>query len=230
MNPTAPLEEKIRPFLVPIILGIVTLGVLLIVVFPQFNRLKINNQVLSDRQKAARILDTKLSSLEALDETSQVNTLETALLALPLEEPFRQSLLNLDGLLIRHQIAASQIKVESTADYLSIKFMSVSPMSAVKSFIADADKILPLSAAISIESARIDDASASDSSPVYRSAIIVRIFFKSPPKTIGKTSDPLPVLTTDHLKTLELINQFERILPSSDDSTPAAAAARLFPE
>lgn len=228
MNPTAPFEEKIRPFLAPIILGIVTLGVLLIIVFPRFNRLKINNQVLSDRQKAAGILDTKLSSLEALDETSQVNTLETALLALPPEEPFREALLNLDALLIRHQIASSQIKVESAADYLSIKFMSVSPMSAVKSFIADADKILPLSAAVSIESGI--DPSASDSSPVYQSTIIVRIFFKSPPKTIGKTSDPLPVLTADHLKTLELINQFERILPSSDDSTPAAAAARLFPE
>lgn len=232
MNLTVRLEEKIRPFLLPMILGVTALGILLIAILPQLNRLKINSRDLSDRRKAAEILETKLSSLETLDEISQAETLETVLAALPSEEPFREALLNLDTLLIRHRIGASQIKVESAADYLSIEFTGVAPMSDIKSFISDADNVLPLSATVSIAAARADHPSASDSSPVYQSTIIVRILFQSPPQTIGRASDLLPRLTADHLKTLKLLSEFERILPASaDDSIPnTVEVSRLFPE
>ena len=231
MKPATPSEEKIRPFFAPIILGMAALFVLLVIAFPQFNRLKTDNQVLSDRQKAITVLQTKLSSLEALDETSQADTLDTALAALPLEEPFRESLLNLDTLLIRHQIGVSQIKVEPAADNLSIKFTSLGPLSGIRNFIADADKILPISATAFVETARIQDEIASDSAFVYQAEIVVKIFFQPPPTTIGRVSDPLPQITADHLKTLGLLTGFERISPPlPDSSSEFTAAPRLFPE
>ncbi len=223
MKQTGPLEEKIRAFFLPIALTLGAIFVFLLVTIPQFNQMKVDGQVLSDRQKAANILQAKLSSLGALDEISQGEILETAVSALPLEEPFLEALLNLDTLLIRHQIGVSQIKVESASDNLSIKFMGTGPLSGIRDFIAAADKILPLSAAASIEAARGED--------VYQAEIVVKIFFKSPPKTIGRASDPLPQITADHLKTLNLLSRFEKIRPAAGDpNLDFAAAPRLFPE
>ena len=233
MKPASPFEEKIRAFSLPIILAVTALCVLLIMVVPQFNQLKTDDQLLSDRQKASSILQTKLSSLESLDEASQTVTLNTTLAALPLDEPFRQSLLNLDVLLVRHQINASQIKVESAADNLSIKFIALGSMSSLQNFITAAAKILPISAITDIQSSRIhDSAIASDSASVYQSEISIRIFFKPSPKTIGRTSDPLPQLTADHLKTQGLLSEFEQIQPASPDDSNLSlpGASRLFPE
>ena len=224
MKQISPLEEKIRAFFLPIALVLAAILILLVVTVPQFNQMKVDGLVLSDRQKAITVLQTKLLSLEALDETSQADTLDTALAALPLEEPFRESLLNLDTLLIRHQIGVSQIKVEPAADNLSIKFMTNGPLSGIRNFIADADKILPVSAAASIEAAKRDD--------VYQAEIVVKFFFKLPPKTIGRASDPLPQITADHLKTLNLLSTFEQIRPASTDdpNLDLAGTTRLFPE
>lgn len=225
MKQTGPLEEKIRAFFLPIVLGLAAVCILLLAAIPQFDQMKIDNQVLSDRQKAANILQAKLSTLGSLDESSQAETLDTALSALPLEEPYLEALLNLDTLLLRHQIGVSQIKVESAADNLSIKFMSTGPLSGIRNFIADADKILPLSATASIEAARIEN-------DVYQAEISFQIFFKTAPKTIGRASDPLPPITADHLKTLKLLSQFEKIRPASagDFGSDLIAAPRLFPE
>lgn len=223
MKQTGPLEEKIRAFFLPIVLALAAVCVLLLVAVPQFGQMKIDSQVLSDRQKAAGILQAKLSSLGALDESSQAETLETALSALPLEEPYLEALLNLDTLLIRHQVRVSQIKVESAADNLSIKFMGLGPLSGIRDFIAAADKILPISAVASIEAARADDD--------YQAEIVVQIFFKPPPTTIGRAADPLPPVTADHLKTLNLLSQFEKIRPpAAGPETDIAGATRLFPE
>lgn len=233
MKPPTPFEDKIRPFFTPIILGAVSLSVLFFVTVPQFGQLKTDGQLLSDRKKSAHLLQAKLAALQSLDESSQAVTLDTALAALPLDEPFRQSLLNLDALLVRHQIIASQIKVESAADNLSIKFIALGPMPSLQNFIAAAGKILPVSAAAAIEASRIQDSvSASPSASVYNAEITVRIFFKPPPRTIGRPSDPVPVLTADHLKTLGLISEFERILPASADDLDLnlAGVPRLFPE
>ena len=232
MKQISPLEEKIRAFFLPIALVLAAILILLVVTVPQFNQLKTDDRVLSDRQKAVSILQTKLSSLEALDEISQGQTLETALSALPLEEPFRESLLNLDTLLIRHQIGVSQIKVEPAADNLSIKFMTNGLLPDIRNFIADADKILPISATASVETARIQDELASDSAFVYQAEIVVKFFFKLPPKTIGRASDPLPQITADHLKTLNLLSTFEQIRPASTDdpNLDLAGTTRLFPE
>lgn len=224
MKQTGSLEEKIRAFFLPIVLGLAAVCVLLLVAVPQFGQMKIDSQVLSDRQKAAGILQAKLSSLGALDESSQAETLETALSALPLEEPYLEALLNLDALLFRHQIRPSQIKVESAADNLSIKFMSSGPLSGIRNFIADADKILPLSAVASIEAARGENDD-------YQAGIVVQIFFKPPPTTIGRAADPLPPVTADHLKTLNLLSQFEKIRPpAAGPETDISGATRLFPE
>lgn len=224
MKPTGQLEEKIRAFFVPIVLGLAAIVVLLLLAVPQFDKMKVDEQVLSDRQKAAAILQAKLSTLGALDETAQTQTLETAVAALPLEEPFRQALLNLDTLVSRHQIEVSQIKVEAAADNLSIKFTGAGPLSNIREFVAAADGVLPLSAAASLEAARgVDD---------YQAEIVVRIFFRPPPTTIGRASDPLPQITADHLKTLNLLSQFEQIRPaaSGDSNLDFAGATRLFPE
>lgn len=224
MKQASPLQEKIRAFFLPIVLALAAACVLLLLVIPQFGQMKIDSQVLSDRQKAAGILQAKLSTLGTLDESSQAETLETALSALPLEEPYLEALLNLDTLLVRHQIGFSQIKVESAADYLSIKFMSTGLLSDIRNFIADADKILPLSATASIEAARGEN-------DVYQAGIIVQIFFKPPPETIGRASDPLPPVTADHLKTLNLLSQFEKIRPpAAGPETDIPVATRLFPE
>lgn len=219
------MEEKIRAFFLPIVLGLAAACILLLAAIPQFDQMKIDNQVLSDRQKAANILQAKLSTLGALDESSQAETLETALSALPLEEPYLEALLNLDTLLLRHQIKVSQIKVESAADNLSIKLMTAGPLSDIRNFIAAADKILPISAAASIEAARGEN-------DVYQAEIVVQIFFKPPPKTIGRASDPLPPITADHLKTLNLLSQFEQIRPVSTDdpNSGLSGATRLFSE
>lgn len=233
MKSTVFFKDKIRLFFTPIIFGVLSLSVILFVAIPRLEQLKTDRRVLFEARKAANILQTKLAALQALDESSQSVTLETALAALPLEDPFRQSLLNLDALLARHQIGASQIKVESSAENLSIKFMGLGPISSLQNFISDAGKILPISAVSSIEVSRIrDSAPTSVSASVYNTNIIVKIFFKPPPQTIGRASDPLPILTADHLKTLNLLSQFEQIAPASTDDLKLdlTAAPRLFPE
>lgn len=233
MKPSSPFEEKIRAFSLPIILAVAALCVVLVIVVPQFNQLKTDDQLLSDRQKASSVLQTKLSSLESLDESSQTETLETALSALPLEEPLRQSLLNLGSLLDRHQIAASQIKIEFAADNLLINFIGLGSMSSLQNFITDAGKILPISAIASIQSSKIDDSTiASNSASNYGSEILIRIFFKPPPQTIGRSSDPLPQLTADHLKTQGLLSEFEQIqpAPTDDSNLNPPGSSRLFPE
>ncbi len=224
MKPTSSLAEKIRTYFLAIVLALGAIFILLLLVVPQFDRMKIDNQVLSDRQKAAGILQAKLSALEALDETVQSQTLETAVSALSLEEPFREALLNIGTLPGRHQIEVSQIKVDTAADNLSIKFMGTGPLSNIREFIADVDKILPLSTAASIEAVRGEDA--------YQAEIVVKIFFRPPPETIGRASDPLPQITADHLKTLNLLSQFEQIRPASsgDPNLDFVGAVRLFPE
>lgn len=233
MKPAAAFEDKIRSFFIPIVLGVISLSVFLFIAAPQFNQLKIDRQALSQVKKAANILQTKLSAVSSLDESSQAETLETALSGLPLGEPFREALLSLDRLPARYQVGIFQVKVESRADYLEIKFMALGPMSSIQKFVAQADRILPISAVVAVEASRIHDSVvASDSSSVYQADIAVRVFFKPPPKTIGRPSDPLPVLTADHLTTLELLSEFEQILPASaDDSTVSfSPAPRLFPE
>lgn len=219
----SPLEEKIRLFLLPIVLSLAAVFVLVVVALPQFDQMKVETRVLTDSQKAAAVLQAKLSTLAALDEVSQQQTLETVIKALPLEEPYLESLSNLDALLTRHQIGVSSIKVESTPDTILIKFMGSAPLSQMQGFIADANKILPLSAVAKVEAARTDD--------IYQAEIALQIFFRPPPKTIGRSSDPLPPLTADHLKTLSLLSEFEKIsLPASGPETDAGAAPRLFPE
>lgn len=233
MKPPTPFEDKIRPFFTPIILGAVSLSVLFFAAVPQFDQLKTDGQLLSDRKKSAHLLQAKLAVLQSLDESSQAVTVDTAVAALPLDEPFRQSLLNLDALLARHQINASQIKVESAADNLSIKIIGTAPMSSLQNFITDANQILPISAVAGIQASRVDNSTAaSNSASAYSTEIIVQIFFKSPPKTIGRASDPLPQITADHLKTLNLLSRFEQIRPASTDDLESnlAGAPRLFPE
>lgn len=231
MNLTVLLEGKIRPFSLSIILGAAAFGILLIAVAPKFDQLRINGRVLSELQKAVEILETKLSSLETLDENSQAETLETVLAALPLEEPYREVLLNLDTLLARYQIGASKIKIESLPDSLSVKFLSTGPIAGVRNFITDVGAILPISAAVSIQAVRVSDISASDSASVYQTEIAVKIFFKPPPKFIGRDIDPLPQITADHLKTLSLLSEFEKIPPlAAGPETDTGGAARLFPE
>lgn len=233
MNPTTPLEDKIRSFFIPIVLGIASLCVGLFLAVPQFNQLKTDDQILSDQKKALNLLQTKLSMLQSLDESSQTVTLNTALAVLPLDEPFRESLLSLETLLVRHQISASQIKVETAADNLSIKFTASGLMSSLQNFITDVGKILPISAAASIEASKsYNSETASVSATAYNAEMLVQIFFKSPPKTIGRASDPLPQITADHLKTLNLVSEFEQIQPTTpdDSSSDLNGSPRLFPE
>lgn len=232
MKTESAFEAKIRPFFAPILIAVLAAVLTLFITVPQFDRLKIDSQLLSDRLKATAVLQTKLAQLKSLDESSQSDTLDAVLAGLPLSEPFRESLLALDTLLARHQIGVSQIKVDSFPDYLTIQFMALGPMSSLYKFITDFDKISPLSASSSIEAARAYDpeGAASDSTDVYQAKISLRIFFKSPPKTIGRASDPLPVLTAEQLKTLDLVSQLERISPPLEESTSAPpAASRLFP-
>lgn len=232
MKPTSQFEDKLRPFFAALLLGVVAAVVFLLVAVPQFDKLKITDQVLSDRQKAVSHLAAKLAALAALDETSQTSTLQTLISALPLEEPFRQALLNLDSLLVRHHLGGSQIKVDSGADFLGIKFMAVGPLSSLRQFISDTEKVLPISTTSSLEVSKIHQSPvASDSSSVYQGEIVVKIFFKSPPQTIGRASDPLPIITSAHLKTLGLLTGFEIISPiSTDDAADFTQSPRLFPE
>lgn len=217
------LEEKIRLFLLPIVLALAAVIVLLVVALPQFDQMKVARQVLTDSQKAAAVLQAKLSTLAALDELSQGQTLDAVIKALPLEEPYLESLSNLDALLTRHQIGFSNIKVESAPETILIKFTGSAPLSQIREFIAAANKVLPLSAAAKVEAARAND--------IYQAEIALRIFFKPPPKTIGRSSDPLPPLTADHLKTLSLLSEFEKIpLPAAGPETDTGGATRLFPE
>lgn len=218
----SPLEEKIRLFLLPIVLSLAAIFVLFVVVLPQFDQMKVERRVLTDREKAAAVLQAKLSTLAALDESSQEQSLDTVIGALPLAEPYLESLSNLDALLSRHQIGASNIKVESTPDTILIKFMAAAPLSQIREFIADANKILPLSAIAKVEAARAND--------IYQAEIALQIFFQPPPKTIGRSSDPLPPLTADHLKTLSLLSEFEKIPPAVGAEADTSAVTRLFPE
>lgn len=225
MKPLSGWEDKLRQFAAPIIIMAAAAGLVLGAVVPQIGRIRTDRQTLNDAAAAAAALETKAAVLEAIDSRAQADDLEKAVEAVPLWEPYVQSLRLVEALLARQGMVASQLKVDTEKQALSLKFMVSGTMDKIQNFLDDINRALPISGVGTVEALRLTD------SQDYRAAAEIKVYFSRAPATIGRAADPLPVMTAQQQAVLKRLNEFEPLGPAEAGvQEPAGEAAeRLFP-
>lgn len=225
MKPLSGWEDKLRQFAAPIIIIAAAAGLVLGAVVPQIGKIRTDRQTLNDAAAAAAALETKAAVLEAIDSRAQADDLEKAVEAVPLWEPYIQSLRLVETLLARQGMVASQFKVDTENQALSLKFMVSGTMDKIQNFLDDVNRALPVSGVETVEALRLTDGRD------YRAAAEIKVYFSRAPTTIGRAGDPLPVMTAQQQGVLKRLNEFEPLGPAEAGVQEPARepAERLFP-
>lgn len=223
-----------KKFTLPIILILVSLIFLVIGVVPAFNNYQNAARLLKDKQKNQDQLSAKLDLLDNINEFQQDQELRLTVQALPVLAPYQQTLTLLDQLSQTHNIAISGLEITSEKTAISLKFTAAGELKPLKEFVLALNQSLPISVTdnIGLSASSFINPSASPSA-YYNAGLEIAFQFKSTPSTIGKVSDPLPVISGNLAQTLEQLRKFNSIAsqtPLSADQIPSDRVSKLFPE
>lgn len=221
---------KIQMAYIPALLGAMIFMVIFGGFVPGFNSWKENQQILKDRREANSVLAAKASMLGSLDSAELQSRLELATRALPIKSPFRQTLAVISTLIDRHKVGIESLEFMKQGDGLGIKTTISGPYSNINAFLSGAESALPLVSIMSIElSAR--QSLGESPEKIYTADVLMNFHYKTAPRTIGKLSENLPVISAEEEKSLKEFQGFEFFdLPVTGALETDGSATKLFPD
>jgi hypothetical protein len=223
-------SAKMQMAYLPALIGALIFLVIFGGFLPGYNSWKENSQILKDRQEFNSVLAAKASMLGSLDPVELQSRLDLATKTLPIKSPFRQTLASISALIDRHKVGIEGLEFIKQGGGLGMKTTISGPYSNIYSFLEGVESALPLVTIMSIDlSAR--QSSADSSGRMYTADLMLNFHYQVAPKTIGKLTEQLPVISAGEEKSLRAFQGFEFFdLPSAGALTTEGSATKLFPD
>lgn len=221
---------KIQIAYLPALLGAMIFLVIFGGFIPGFNSWKENSQILKDRKETNSVLAAKASMLGSLDSVELQSRLELVTKALPIKSPFRQTLAAISTLIDRHKVGIESLEFIKQGGGLGMKTTISSSYSNINAFLDGVESALPLVTIMSIDlSAR--QSLTESSEKIYTADILLSFHYQIPPKTIGKLSENLPIISAEEEKSLREFQGFEFFdLTTTGALSTDGSATKLFPD
>ena len=222
-----------KRYFLPIIILLISATFLMVGVIPAFNNYREAGQLLKDKQKNQDQLAVKLDSLNNVNGFQQEQETQFAVQSLPALAPYQQTLILLDELSKIHNITVSELEIVSGPEAIFLKFTAAGELSKLQEFTKVLNQSLPISVTNKIELSKSSLNREASSSAFYNAGLEIAFQFKIAPQTIGKVSDPLPVISGNLQQVLKQLREFNSTAgqtPLSADQIPADRVSKLFPE
>lgn len=225
-------SAKLQTIYLPILIGSMIFLVIFAGFVPGFNSWKESSAILKQRQETNYILSNKFLVLTSLDSTELQSKLDLATKAIPIKSPYRQTLASMSVLADRHKISIDSLELTKQGANLGVRISVTGTYPNIYSFLQTIGNILPLASvnAIDLTSKSI----ASDfTEKIYSAELNISFYFQSSPKTFGKLTEKLPVISASGEKSLRVMQGFEFFdLQSTGALTVDGSnrAAKLFPD
>lgn len=225
-------SAKFQTIYLPILIG----SMIFLVIFggfvPGFNSWRENSVILKQRQETNSILSSKASMLTNLDPTELQSKLDLAIKAIPIKSPYRQALASMSVLADRHKISIDSLELVKQGADLGINISVTGTYPNIYSFLQTFENILPLGSVNAID--LTSRSTPPDSmEKTYSADLNLNFHFQSSPKTFGKMTEKLPVISAVGEKSLRTLQGFEFFdLQSAGALTVDGSnrAAKLFPD
>lgn len=216
----------------PAIIGALIFLVIFAGFIPGFNSWRQNSAILKQRQEINSVLSSKVSMLTGLDSTELQSKLDLAAKALPIKSPYRQTLAAMSVLADRHKITVEGLEFNKQPVGLGITIGVAGTYPDIYSFLQAVENTLPL-ASVNAINLNARPAASDSAERTYSADLNFSFYSQSPPKTFGKLTDKLPVISAVGEKSLRELRGFEFFdLQSAAALTVDGSnkAAKLFPD
>lgn len=223
---------KFQTIYLPALIGAMVFLVIFGGFIPGFNSWRQNLAILKQRQEINSVLSAKVSMLGSLDSSELQSKLDLALKAIPIKSPYRQTLAAMSVLADRHGITIEDLEFNKQAVGLGIKIGVAGNYPNIYSFLQAVENTLPLASVDAIN--LISRSSPSDlTEKTYSADLNLSFYFRPSPKTFGKLTEKLPLISAAGEKSLRELQGFEFFdLKSAGALTVDGSnrAAKLFPD
>jgi len=225
-------SAKFQTIYLPALIGAMVFLVIFAGLVPGFNSWRQNSAILKQRQEINSVLSTKVSMLTNLDSNELQSKLDLAVKAIPIKSPFRQTLASMSVLTDRHKITVEGLEFIKQAVGLGIKITVAGAYPNIYSFLQAVKNTLPL---VSIDDISLNSGSSSADlgEKTYLADLNFSFYFLPPPKTFGKLTEELPLISAAGEKSLRELQGFEFFdLRGGGALTVDGSnkAAKLFPD
>jgi Tfp pilus assembly protein PilO len=199
-----------KHIILPIMVGVSSLIIVLLVLIPQISSyLQINGTIADNTQKLG-VLQAKAQDLSSIDEQAYQKNLQTVYQLLPTDKSIPEILIVLQTLLNRSGLSLENIKLTISNDETSTKTkkkqelpVSISvrgAKSSLQRFLTDLQNSPRLM--------RVDSISATSSKgttavEIIDADIMIEAYYEPPVTSIGAVDQPLPKLTQEEQKLLQ---------------------------
>ncbi|MBI2309475.1 hypothetical protein HYU89_01085 [Candidatus Collierbacteria bacterium] len=224
-------SAKLQTAYLPALIGAMIFLVIFAGFVPGFNSWKQNSVILKQRQEINSVLSSKASMLTSLDSTELQSKLDLATKALPIKSPYRQTLAAMSVLADRHKIIVDGLEFIKQGEGLGIKIIAAGTYPDIYSFLQAVENTLPL-ASVNVVNLNVRSAASDFAEKTYSAELNFSFYFQSSPKTFGKLTEKLPVISVVGEKNLRELQGFEFFdLKSAALSVDGSnRATKLFPD
>lgn len=226
----------LRLLLAPLLTAGVVILIVIIAIVPGVSAIFQGNKKAADLRSTRMMLAHKAESLQSLDPVSLEDQLRIGMSALPLTLPYQSTLSMLSTLLVNHGLGIIQLSFATEPllkeSILSIKMTVLGSYASLKNFLEATQLSLPLVAVRSLEITQLTNATAEPTADtLFSSDIVMVVYHRKPPASIGKPSDPLLTAEGEMQKTLRQLQGFEMFgNETSIASTSSLPVENLFPQ
>ena len=200
-----------RLYIFPIIVGISSLILIIIVIYPQTISLITNQSVASEVFNKSKFLDTKVSALESYDEVDLANKVDIALEFYPTEKDIipvfaiLQNVATQKGFIINTMSLGGSVAQSSKSQSFGIKMEAIGSKQLLASFLMGIESSKRL---MRINS--VDVISEGNSGGVWV-AIEVEVLYSAPPKDLGSIDSPIPQLSSKDQEVLSKLAVLNKV-------------------
>lgn len=221
-----------RQFILPVVLTLAAIALLAVGVVPLASQIIDQREIIADRKQARNQLENKIDALSNIDQVAQEVNLKISLEALPTSIPFPESLNLIEKLAERHQTGIRDLNLSGRASSVDLSFTATGRLEYLQRLLTDINKILPINSINDLKLVQIGQLEADPTAQVYFADLGIAVNWQAAPTTIGKPSDPLPVVEADYQRLIDRLREFESFPPAVAE--PGAEPSRerapqLFP-
>ena len=225
-------SAKLQTIYLPILIGSMIFLVIFAGFIPGFNSWRENSAILKQRQETNSILSSKVSMLTSLDSTELQSKLDLATKAIPIKSPYRQALASMSVLADRHKVTVEGLEFNKQAVGLGIKIGVAGTYPDIYSFLQAIENILPLA---SVDAINLNSRSSSSdfTEKTYSADLNFSFYFQLSPKTFGKLTEKLPVISAvgeKSLRAMQGLEFFDLQLADTLSVDGSSRASKLFPD
>jgi len=224
-------SAKLQIAYLPALIGSIIFLVIFGGFIPGFNSWKETSTILKQKQEINSVLSSKALMLASFDSTELKTKLDMATKAIPIKPPYRQTLASMSALADRHKISVDGLEFIKQGESIGIRITLTGAYPDIYSFLQNIENSVPLA---SVDSISLNSRSSSDlAERAYSADLNLSFYFKSSPKTFGKLTEKLPVISVAEEKDLRELNGFEFFdLQFVGDLSLDASnrAVKLFPD